>query len=64
VARAGFAQPRKQLRNSLAAGLALAPEAAERLLRAARIDPARRPQTLSVADWDRLAAAWRVRSAA
>lgn len=64
VARAGFAQPRKQLRNSLAAGLALAPEGAERLLRAADIDPARRPQTLSVGDWDRLAAAWRARSAA
>ena len=51
VVRAGFSAPRKQLRNSLAQGLDIAPGEAEVLLGAAAIDPRRRPQELSVEEW-------------
>ena len=57
VARAGFSQPRKQLRNSLAAGLRLAPAAAEAWLTATGIDPQRRAETLTLAEWGALALA-------
>jgi len=49
--RAGFSQKRKTLRNTLAAGLHLPAEKAADLLRAAGIDPSRRAQTLSLAEW-------------
>ena len=55
VARAGFSQPRKQLRNSLASGLGIAPAAAELLLGAAGIAPQRRAETLTLAEWGALA---------
>lgn len=51
VVQAGFAQPRKQLHNSLTARLGLPPGKASQLLRGAGIEPSRRPQTLSVQDW-------------
>ena len=51
---AGFKQPRKQLRNSLADGLGCPPAAAEALLRRAGIDSTRRPQTLTLAEWGTL----------
>ncbi len=51
VARAGFSQPRKQLRNSLASGLQMAPAEVERWLGIAGIDPKRRAETLSLAEW-------------
>jgi 16S rRNA (adenine1518-N6/adenine1519-N6)-dimethyltransferase len=51
VARAGFAAPRKQLRNSLALGLGLPPETAEALLRKAGLDPRQRAQELALDDW-------------
>jgi 16S rRNA (adenine1518-N6/adenine1519-N6)-dimethyltransferase len=54
---AGFKQPRKQLRNSLADGLGCPPAAAEALLRRAGIDFTRRPQTLTLAEWGTLYAA-------
>jgi 16S rRNA (adenine1518-N6/adenine1519-N6)-dimethyltransferase len=54
LVRAGFAAPRKQLRNALALGLSLQPAAAEALLAAAAIDPQRRAQTLSIDEWARL----------
>ncbi len=57
VARAGFGQKRKQLKNSLAAGLGLADEAAAAVLAAAGIDPMRRAQTLDLAEWSRLTVA-------
>jgi 16S rRNA (adenine1518-N6/adenine1519-N6)-dimethyltransferase len=57
VARAGFSQPRKQLRNSLAAGLRLVPAAAESWLMAAGIDPQRRAETLTLTEWGALALA-------
>lgn len=57
VARAGFSQPRKQLRNSLAAGLHIAPVQAQDRLAAAGIDPQRRAETLALAEWGALARA-------
>jgi 16S rRNA (adenine1518-N6/adenine1519-N6)-dimethyltransferase len=53
--RAGFCQPRKQLRNALAAGLGVSPEQAARWLTEAGISPNRRAATLAVAEWSRLA---------
>ncbi|HEY8477336.1 MAG TPA: rRNA adenine N-6-methyltransferase family protein [Chloroflexota bacterium] len=49
--QAGFAQPRKQLRNSLAQGLRVSTAAAAALLRDAGIDPTRRPQALGIEEW-------------
>lgn len=54
LARAGFSQKRKTLRNALAGGLGVEPAAAERLLIAADIDPRRRAETLSLEEWGRL----------
>lgn len=54
LVRAGFAQKRKQLRNSLAARLALPALEMEAALRQAGIDPKRRPQSLSLEEWKRL----------
>jgi len=51
IVRAGFSQKRKQLRNSLSAGLHLSKDDAAAALRTAGIDPARRAQTLSIAEW-------------
>jgi 16S rRNA (adenine1518-N6/adenine1519-N6)-dimethyltransferase len=51
VLRAGFSRPRKTLRNSLAAGLAIPTSTAQTLLLAAGIDPQRRAETLTVEDW-------------
>jgi 16S rRNA (adenine1518-N6/adenine1519-N6)-dimethyltransferase len=51
VARAGFSQKRKTLRNSLSAGLRLSPAAVEQALAQAGVDPRRRPQTLSLEEW-------------
>jgi 16S rRNA (adenine1518-N6/adenine1519-N6)-dimethyltransferase len=54
LARAGFSQKRKTLRNSLSGGLAIpAAEAAARLA-AAGIDPQRRAETLSLEEWGKL----------
>jgi 16S rRNA (adenine1518-N6/adenine1519-N6)-dimethyltransferase len=55
VAHAGFSQPRKQLRNSLASGLAVTPTAAEVWLASAGIAPQRRAETLTLQEWGRLA---------
>jgi 16S rRNA (adenine1518-N6/adenine1519-N6)-dimethyltransferase len=54
VVRGGFSAPRKQLRNSLAQGLAIRGEAAADLLQRAGIDPRRRAETLSIQEWGRL----------
>lgn len=54
LVRAGFAQPRKQLRNSLAAGLGIEPQEVARALAQAQIDPRLRAERLSIADWVRL----------
>lgn len=49
--RAGFGQKRKTLRNSLRAGLALDAAKVSSVLGAAGIDPERRAETLSLAEW-------------
>jgi len=53
VVRAGFSQRRKQLHNSLNAGLGdrISKQEAAARLETAGIDPRRRAQSLSVADW-------------
>jgi len=51
VVRAGFGQRRKQLRNSLAHGLALPVNLIARTLAVAGIERQRRAQTLSVGEW-------------
>ena len=51
VVGAGFAQRRKQLRNSLAAGLDRPKEALLPALAAAGIAPDRRAETLAVPEW-------------
>ena len=57
VAHAGFAAKRKKLRSSIAAGLHLSKQEAEKLLRQADIDPNARAEDLSIADWQRIAKA-------
>jgi 16S rRNA (adenine1518-N6/adenine1519-N6)-dimethyltransferase len=54
VVKAGFGQKRKQLKNSLAAGLAKPMPAVVEALTAANIDPTRRAETLSLEEWGRL----------
>ena len=52
--QAGFAQPRKQLGNSLAQGLGCSKAVALELLARAEIAAERRPQDLSLDEWKRL----------
>ena len=59
VVRAGFAQRRKSLANALSAGLALPVERTRTLVSAAGIDPGRRAETLDLAEFARLASAFR-----
>lgn len=54
VARAGFSQKRKQLRNALAGGLGIKARQAAELLLAADIEPQRRAETLTLEEWARL----------
>jgi 16S rRNA (adenine1518-N6/adenine1519-N6)-dimethyltransferase len=54
VVRAGFSQKRKQLRNSLSTGLGLKPEQADAVLQAAGLNPQRRAETLTLAEWGAL----------
>jgi len=56
---AGFSAPRKQIKNSLRNGLKVTSEIAGVMLEAAGIDPKRRPETLSVAEWGDVYNQWR-----
>jgi len=58
LAKAGFSQKRKILRNALAGGLGWKPDRVEGLLATAGIDTKRRAETLSIEEWDRLTAAY------
>jgi len=58
VVRAGFGQKRKQLRNSLSAGLGLDKARVDAVLEGAGIDPARRAETLSLQEWAAMARAF------
>jgi 16S rRNA (adenine1518-N6/adenine1519-N6)-dimethyltransferase len=51
LAKAGFSQKRKTLRNALAGGMALRKDKVESILLSARIDPNRRAETLSLEEW-------------
>ena len=51
VARAGFGQKRKQLRNALGSGLGVKAAIAGQLLEKAGIDPSRRAETLTLEEW-------------
>jgi len=55
VVRAGFSQPRKQLRNSLAAGLGIEASEARSALQRAGLDPRLRAERLGLEEWARLA---------
>jgi 16S rRNA (adenine1518-N6/adenine1519-N6)-dimethyltransferase len=57
VARAGFGQRRKQLRNALAAGLGMAADEVAARLSEAGVDPRRRAQALSMDQWASVARA-------
>ena len=51
VVQAGFSQKRKQLKNSLAGGLRLAPAEVLAALLAVGVEPTRRAETLSLEEW-------------
>jgi 16S rRNA (adenine1518-N6/adenine1519-N6)-dimethyltransferase len=54
LAKAGFSQKRKTLRNALSGGMAWKPAETGRFLEEAGIDPMRRAETLSLDEWGRL----------
>ncbi len=58
LVRAGFGTRRKQLRNALANGLGISATEGEALLRRAGLDPARRAESLTLDDWERLYTFW------
>jgi 16S rRNA (adenine1518-N6/adenine1519-N6)-dimethyltransferase len=58
VVAAGFSRRRKQLHNSLSESLWFPTGGEYQVLEAARIDPARRAQTLTLEEWARLYAAY------
>ena len=62
VVRAGFAAPRKQIRNSLSQGLGVEPIDGGRILEQAGIDAKRRPQTLDIPEWASVYRAWEMLS--
>jgi 16S rRNA (adenine1518-N6/adenine1519-N6)-dimethyltransferase len=54
LAKAGFSQKRKMLRNSLSAGLRIDRSTIENLLLEAGIEPHRRAETLTLDEWKSL----------
>ena len=54
LARAGFGQKRKTLRNSLSSGLHIPPAEFESILTFTGIDPQRRAETLQISEWGKL----------
>ncbi|MEJ5203240.1 MAG: 16S rRNA (adenine(1518)-N(6)/adenine(1519)-N(6))-dimethyltransferase RsmA [Anaerolineales bacterium] len=58
LAKAGFSQKRKTLRNALTRGLHTTPDRISDLLNSVRIDPQRRAETLSLEEWERLTQAY------
>jgi 16S rRNA (adenine1518-N6/adenine1519-N6)-dimethyltransferase len=56
LAKAGFGQKRKTLRNALASGISWSGDRAAALLSTAGIDPQRRAETLSIEEWKLLTA--------
>ena len=62
VVRAGFGNPRKQLRNSLSFGLHVKQDVVDAVMLAAGIDATLRPQMLSIDDWASITRAWVARA--
>ncbi len=58
LAKAGFSQKRKTLRNALAGGLHISTAQSETLLHVAEIDPRRRGETLNLDEWGKLSKKW------
>jgi 16S rRNA (adenine1518-N6/adenine1519-N6)-dimethyltransferase len=58
IVRAGFGNPRKQLRNSLSFGLHVKQEVIDIVMARAGIDVTLRPQVLSLDDWAAITRAW------
>ena len=58
IVRAGFGNPRKQLRNSLSFGLHVKQEIIDGVMTSAGVDATRRPQVLSLDDWASITRAW------
>ena len=54
LAKAGFSQKRKTLRNALAGGMGWSKDKSEKLLETAGINPKRRAETLSLEEWSTL----------
>jgi len=54
LAKAGFSQKRKTLRNALSAGIHCSPAQAATLLESAGINPGRRAETVSLEEWKNL----------
>lgn len=61
LVRAGFGQKRKQLKNAISKGLAYPGDDVLAAFSAAEIDPRRRAETLSIAEWLQLFAAFKGR---
>jgi 16S rRNA (adenine1518-N6/adenine1519-N6)-dimethyltransferase len=59
--KAGFSQKRKTLRNSLSAGLHMPPADAVSFLTRANVDPQRRAESLSLAEWSELTSIMRAK---
>jgi len=55
LAKAGFSQKRKNLRNTLSGGMRWSKSQSEQILGSAGIDPRRRAETLSLEEWRKLA---------
>lgn len=64
LAKAGFSQKRKTLRNSLSGGLGWNPMQVETMLAAAGIEAGRRAETLSLDEWGRLIAGFKTLASA
>ena len=62
LAKAGFSQKRKMLRNSLSAGLGWPVDQTQNLLKRCEIDPTRRAETISLAEWKRITEVFREES--
>jgi len=58
IVRAGFGNPRKQLRNSLSFGLHVKQAVVDEVMQRAGIDVTLRPQVLSIDDWAAITRAW------
>ncbi|MBU1954135.1 16S rRNA (adenine(1518)-N(6)/adenine(1519)-N(6))-dimethyltransferase, partial [Patescibacteria group bacterium] len=54
ISRIAFAQRRKTLGNTIKNFTRANREETEKLLKSINIDPSRRPQTLSIAEWEKL----------